>query len=224
MREYNNNEALISIHIPKCGGSSFLSVLRLWFETGLKDHYFNEVSCEMPIKHDLNSEHRICIHGHFNKERGFGIRDYYPDVKQFITMLRDPFEVTISNYFYIKRESESGKSYRDGKLYSVDDLFEYIKQSSSFVLAHMPCDITMNNFREVIEEKFVYVGIVEDIQTSVDCLADKLGKPRVSIGHDNISERNEYVPEDLKEEFIRRHPVEYAMYEYVLGRYSENMI
>lgn len=222
MIKYDNTSALISIHIPKCGGSSFLTLLRQWFGSKLKQHYFNEKTCEMPIKYDLVAEGGICIHGHFNRERGFGIKDYYPDAKQFITMLRDPFEIAISNFFYIKRTMANNTNYRDGKLYYVDELAKYLKKYTSFMLLHMPCEITVSNLSEVIETKFVYIGVVEDMQASVDSLADKLDKPRLSICHDNISDRDEVVPIDFKEEFVKRNPVEYAMYEYVSKHYAES--
>ncbi len=96
MKKYNNEKPLISIHIPKCGGSSFKEVLQKWFIGGFYSHYFNEKSNKMPQKYVLSAG--ICVHGHFNKARGFGIKDYYPEVDQFITFLRDPFEITTSDY------------------------------------------------------------------------------------------------------------------------------
>ncbi len=37
----------------------------------------------------------ICIHGHFSKYRGMGIKAYYPEVEPFITVLRDPYEIAL---------------------------------------------------------------------------------------------------------------------------------
>lgn len=97
---------LISIHIPKCAGSSFSNVLEKWLGQKFYKHYFNEESNKMPPKYVLRPG--LCIHGHFNKERKFGIKGCYSEVDQFVTILRNPFEIAISDYFYAKRNSEEG--------------------------------------------------------------------------------------------------------------------
>ena len=102
MKNYNRNETLISIHIPKTGGTSLRKILRKWFGEKLFLHYFNEKDCSMPVKYEFASG--ICIHGHFNSRRGFGINDYYPQATQFITFLRDPFDILISRFFYEKEK------------------------------------------------------------------------------------------------------------------------
>ncbi len=216
-KQYDKEKPLISIHIPKCGGSSFSKVLEKWFGGNFYKHYFDEKNTELPTKY--MQKPGICIHGHFNKKRGFGVKDYYPEVDQFITMLRDPIQISISNYYFVKKQG--GNSYRNGKLYELDDnLRSYLKNTNSFMLQHMPCEITMDNYKEIIEKYFVYVGVLEDAQTSVNVLADKLDFPNFEIEHDNMSLRNEIVPNDIWEEFISRHPLEYAIYNYTLDTYN----
>lgn len=218
MRDYDSNKPLISIHIPKCGGISFTRILEGWFKERLVLHYFDEKNNRMPIKHRLNPGSGVCIHGHFNMKRGFGITDYYSEVDQFITILRDPFEILLSNYFYVKRLGV--EAYRDGLRYDLGDFSDYLKKHGSFMFLHMPCEITMDNFKEIFEKYFVYIGVLEDIQVSVDCLAKKLGFPVTIITHENISERSIEITEQMREEFKERYPLEHAVYNYALSTYK----
>lgn len=95
MRTYKYREPLISIHVPKAGGTSFINVLEQWFGKGLHKSYYSERTGKMPkkvrLKKWLLQEYRpnLCVHGHFNRDRGFGIDDYYPS-SQLISILRDP--------------------------------------------------------------------------------------------------------------------------------------
>lgn len=230
MKQYDGEKPLISIHIPKCGGTSFMAVLRSWFGKNLYIHYFEERRNKMPRRHNLKSglfERRfkkgICIHGHFNKKRGFGVRDYYPEVDQFITVLRDPFEMALSNYFFVKKQGDS--RFRDGKILRMEDQYQnlndYLRGYRSYLLYHMPSEITMENYKEILERDFVYIGLLEDFQTSVNMLAKKLGFPEVNVDLENISSRDEEVSRKIEEEFISNHQLEYAIYDFALRNYKQ---
>jgi hypothetical protein len=223
MRPYDNKKPIISIHIPKCAGTSFRNVLSSWFGEKLKYNYFNEKEKKPPTRHSIMGEdgRGVCIHGHFNKDRSFGIHDYYPEVNQFVTMLREPFEVFVSRYFYIRHLTSLNQSFRNGKVYQIGEFDEFIKNEKSSILLHMPVDMTLTNYKEIIEKYFVYIGIVEDLQTSIHRLADKLGYRTVIMEHLNKTERVQDIPDHYREFFMQRHPVEYALYEHVLATYKQ---
>lgn len=82
---YNPEKPLISGHFPKCAGTSFNRVLRKWFGRKLLRHYVDEKTGRMPKRYSLyggmftkRPKVGLCIHGHFNRERGTGVDAYYP--------------------------------------------------------------------------------------------------------------------------------------------------
>lgn len=184
----------------------------------------------MPKRHRLTTglfkkklKEGVCIHGHFNRERGFGVLDYYPEVEQFITILRDPFELHLSTFFYIKRLGQ--EAFRNGRGIAIatDDSYDlktFLEERSSFMLLHLPADLTLDNYKEILEERFVYIGIAEDLQGSVDQLASVLGFPPAATGKENVSPRTQSVPDGAREQFVRKHPLEFAIYEYALEHYK----
>lgn len=230
MIPYNKNEPLFSLHIPKCGGQSFRRVLRTWFGKNLYFHYFDEKQDKHPGKHNLKDasgrhwEKNTCVHGHFNASRGAGVYDYYPEAGQFITFMRDPFELQVSHYFYVKRLGDN--AYDKGKSIKHSpstDVVKFLKKSRSYLLKSFPFELTMDNFKELLDKHFVYIGIIENFQTSVSILARKLDFPTCGVEVLNVSKRDEEVPGDAREEFISRHPLEYAIYDFALKHYKNTI-
>ncbi len=164
--------------------------------------------------------------GHFNRDRGFGVSDYYPCVNQFATIVRDPFQLAISNYFFRKRERLSTKGdFRDGERYDLTGEFngvnDYLSRTRSYMLFHFPTTLTEHNYAQVLNDQFVYVGIAEDMDGSLRQMALHFHKKPIDspIPKENLSIRDEKVDIDLKNDFRVRHPVEYAIYDWACKHY-----
>jgi len=214
MKKYNTEKALFSIHIPKTAGTSFQKTLKFWFGEDLYLHYFDEKNNKMPEKYVLKPG--LCIHGHFNKRRRFGIFDYYPGANQFITIIRDPLELHLSNFFHVKNNIQSNKIYRSGLLqdFKWKNVDAYLDQSNSFLLSYFPWELTPDNFREILEKKFIHIGITENLQNSVNVLAEKMEKKSLTVESDNVSPRDEIPSPNAIERWKKRHKLEYLIYEY----------
>lgn len=226
MRNYDKNKPLIAIHIPKTGGHSFREILKKWFKENFLRHYFDEKRNKMPERHELRPG--ICICGHFNKKRNFGIQDYYPGVDQFITILRDPFEILVSRYFFEKKREMNNFSYRDGKpLKLTDDIDEYLEKEMGRpdyhpnILDYMPVAMTSENYKDVIHHCFIFIGILEEFQYSIDKIAQKLDFPTYPAEIMNKSRRFERVLPEFRQRFIQGHPLEYDVYHYVEENYRK---
>lgn len=219
MKQYDPDKGLIFIHIAKCAGTSVVLVLRKWFGENYYRKSFKKKQISPPLKPG------VCISGHFNRQAGKGISLHYPEAEQFITFLRNPFETAASQYFFWKNKRRKIRI-KEGTLKpgseldykSIDDFFK--KRGRSRLLDFMPQKITLDNYKEVIERNFVYIGIAEDLQTSLDILAKKLGFPAEKVGHLNRSERSEEIPAEVKKEFERNNPLEYRVYNYILSIYQ----
>jgi hypothetical protein len=222
MKLYNPEKFLISIHIPKTAGTSFLLVLEEWFNEKLHKHYFKEREGVMPDKLDFKNSNTtqqgVCIHGHFNKNRGFGVKDYYPEAEQFIAVIRDPLELHLSCYFYNQKLSKNDNWYRNGKKMKEKQLEidEYLRTTKSFILNFLPWELTLDNFQEIISSNFVHLGIAEDMQKTVDIISEKLNKPKIEVPITNVSPRTNQPSQSAIEDFRSRHELEYAIYNYAV--------
>lgn len=234
MRPYDSAKTLIGIHIPKCAGSSMQHVMRRWFGRRMHWHYFDERANQMPQRFRPGLVMQLagsitgrgsCVYGHFNRTRGSGIEDYYPGAEQFFTIIRDPLSTTLSRYFSAKKlggqRMRSGKPAPIAERYASLDAFVADQIAQPYFVNYLPGPLTAEDYDEILATRFVYVGVAEDLQTSVDCLAVRLGFSSVAVPHVNRSTHDETLDPALASAFVAQRPLEYAIYHYALEHYRD---
>jgi hypothetical protein len=221
MIEYNPNEPLIFLHIPKTGGTSVRSLFEIWFSENLRVHYYDATLNRMPEKHPINEKTNsgkpLIVYGHFNRRRSFGVEDYYPDARQFITILRDPFERVVSSFFYLKKISQENSNAR---VPFQNDLVAHVRSMKSLTLAHFPREVTLSNYKEIIEKFFVAIGTLEKLHASMSLIAQKLQMPynKEMLEVLNFTHRDQDIPRGLRDRYIEENALEYIVYNYVKDR------
>ena len=229
MRQYDPNKPIIYTHIPKCAGTSVVRLLRNWF--GDTYHKLNQDETKdimLPRVHTQDDEGQWlenvkCIHGHFNHGRGYGLPYFYSELDQYFTILRDPFDLTCSMYFFAKGRSIRGEFWFRGKQVDIRDQFptveSYVSAYPYWLFNHMPQDVTLDNYEERLSQKFVYIGLFEDLQQSIDNLSTILGKPKFELPVTNVSNYDEMVPHYLREKFYHDYPLLKRIYHFALENY-----
>lgn len=186
-----------------------LNVFRSWFGERLWTHYYDNEKNEPPLRlsteelFDSNGDAR-CLFGHFNRGRGIGIEDYYPQVEQIVTVIRDPFEHAVSSFFFAKSRAEKGRPNRLGATILARNLSleAYLHEFNCYYGGFLPPHISESNYQSVLREKFLFIGITERLDQSIASLAWMLGKPRIAVPRKNAVERNiSYDSERLRIEF-----------------------
>lgn len=216
MIDYDPSVPLIFLHMPKAAGTSVKELMRAWYGDDLYLHYFNEENQTRPQKQNFfdsnEQDSSVAIYGHFNRARKFGVEHYYPSAKQFVTLLRDPFERIASVYFFFKNT-------RLTPLY--DSLSEHILNATGSQLDYFPCEITFENYKNVIETLFVEIGVTKHLDRSLHRIAKKLNKEYSShsLKKLNVSVRDEAMPTELKDEFRNKRQLEFEVYDYVLNKF-----
>jgi len=218
MRDFDPAAPLIFIHVPKTAGQSVKRIFTDWYLDRIHFHYFDESMGRMPERIDLASEGNRrappVLYGHFNRLRGFGVEQYYPEVRQFVTILRDPFDMHVSRYHYTRREVHKWKLGSD-----IGDagLAEHLEQGHLNMLEHFPRPVTTDNFKDIIEEYFVEIGCFEDLRNSLERIAARLGHAPGSfeLPHLNASKEMAVIPPGARERFRDRWPLEFEVYDYV---------
>ncbi|MCB4457280.1 sulfotransferase family protein [Leisingera sp. McT4-56] len=218
MRNFDPGQPLIFIHIPKTAGVSVRTVFQNWFRDRLKLHYYDEGRGQLPAKIDLQDPafrtEPPVIYGHFNRLRQFGVPDYYPEARQFVSFLRDPFDMHVSRYFFTQKSAQNWKRTSDveGK-----GLHEHLESGHLNMLEHFPRPVTSSNFRGIIEEFFVDIGCFETLEASLKRIAARLGLPAqdIQLPHLNASKEAETPMEEARARFRERWPLEYEVYDYV---------
>ncbi len=231
MRPYDPNEPAIFTHIPKCAGSSFIRLLIKWFGKEYRKLNQDETQDILLPRFELKDaegnwlEGIKIVHGHFDHGRKYGLPYYYPEINQYFTIFRDPFDIVVSMYFFCKGRSREGKFWYRGEQVNILDeyptLESYLADYPYWLFNHLPQDITLSNYREKIERQFIYIGIQEDLPNSIRQLAEMFGKPCVDLPYFNQSVYDEYVPNGLRDRFYRDYPLLKAIYDYAKETYLQ---
>lgn len=179
LKQYDPDLPLVFIHVPKTAGGSVRTVFRNWFGQGFYAHYFNWQHNQLPHcdpRFETHTrENPVCVYGHFNQKRGFGVDVNYPDAKQFMTILRDPFEQMVSRDFDLRSKSDMMKKYPNGAQPPEGTLEAFLLSDSPNTLSHLPRPVTQDNYRDIIDELFIYIGCTEELSASMQKIASSLG-------------------------------------------------
>ena len=217
MRDYDPTAPLIFIHLPKTAGTSVKEIVRRWYPGRLHYHYIDEAAGRMPLPLPpgrlADREAPPLIYGHFNRQRGAGIEAYYPDISQFVSILRDPFDMTVSAIYYWRSATDPGA---DLSKIGTSQIAKKLRKRKPHTLQHFPAGLTMQNYRDVLSEKFVHLGVTEDLPRSMAQIATKLGKPFApdDLPRANVTERQRDFPDALRHEYRERFPLEHAIYDF----------
>jgi hypothetical protein len=226
MKPYNPDEPLISIHNPKTAGTSLVNVLHVWYGPNLyritrKNR--NSVKVEPSATGKWKSD--ICMHGHFNAARNQSVDIQFPTIKQYITFLRDPLEHHLSMYYFKKERVENrNKIYWDWGTDNIPkDINDFLINHPSQLLYHMPSCFNQDNYVQILEKYFVFIGLVEYMGLSINKLARLLNRPSMAAApYVNRSQRTEIANEDSIETFMNNSKFEYLVYNHVKDLF-ENM-
>jgi len=206
---------IISMHLPKTGGSSFRQYLESIYGQSLRCLYSVEETDPLKVDSlELPPDTR-CLHGHFQAD---AFDRQLPGALK-ISWLRDPVERVVSSYFQFQRSPESaGESdfnarvFREG--WSLMD-FARTEEMRDHVLWH---------FNAVPLDEFFFIGITERFDESLRLFCHLIGRP---VPEGNLTQnvnpekqvRQQYpLPEDQRRELEAVYAEEYELYRYAQYR------
>jgi hypothetical protein len=158
---------IVSVHVPKCAGTSFRNILdtifgdRIWHNYGAIFTRGQAVADVIPVG-------TRAIHGHF-------IADAFDDLlpkRRLITWVRDPVERVVSNYHHCLRSPDMR-----------DDCCRLVHEQKLGLLEFADLDWMKNLSTRYLAGKpvadFAFVGIAEHFEESMEAFSGNLGFRRV---------------------------------------------
>lgn len=162
------------MHIPKTGGNTFASVLynQYKYKTEVYSHYLKK----SPPK-DIDFTRIKLIVGHFQ----FGIHRYIAQTCRYVTMIREPIDRTISDYYF---------NLKFKHLTPEDSPFEtFVKREANRQTRWIAGDdkVDLELAKQHITQHFVCVGITEMFNESLYLMKQKLGWQNITYKQYNVN-------------------------------------
>lgn len=185
-----NFDSLVFLHIPKTAGSTFHTILGERYSATVTKNLFGSRYEDLEIKNfiELTDTHKSKIKllkGHMP----FGLHKYLPGTSKYISILRDPIERVISQYYYIKANTRNPlhEQVVGGNM----TISEIVSSGISVGLNNGQCrflngdiseyafnqcnEMMLKNVKENITKHYLWLGITERFDESLLVLANKIG-------------------------------------------------
>lgn len=202
---------IVSIHVPKTGGTSFIEILKNHFgDKLLLDNGLNEGDSIIPFNNGVFD----CVHGHFPATK------YYPRFDSIYAFwVRNPLDRLISHYNFWKCNDFSG--HREWDLFNRENM-----SLSEFAFS----DISINHQSLYINDESLihradFVGVTEFFDLSIILFSAVTG---IEVGYtphlrkaDNSLQLNEVLSDRAwMAKFMRVHSRDYLLYLKSLDRFN----
>lgn len=183
---------LIFLHIPKTAGSTFHMILNARYKKKAIRNVFGSRYSEPEIKafieESAGDKQAIkLLKGHMP----FGLHTYLPQRAKYISILRDPVERVISQYYYIKKNVNNPlhEQVEQGGM----SLTEFVESGISIGMNNGQCrfingdideygfndcdDVLLQKVKQHLVEHFIWIGLTERFDESVLLLSKILNWP-----------------------------------------------
>jgi hypothetical protein len=214
MRKY------VSIHIPKCAGSSLRVALKNALGEHMKSDYGNRVVLadlqairlrraknQDALKKLKRWEDVSLIHGHFYASKYL----HAPFEKEWITFVRNPISLILSYYYFLRRKKD-GPLADLAKELSADEFVEHPFFSNVITRITYPLQPT----------EFKFIGFTEVYSESLNALSSMLGAPLKELSRNTNTNGSNYqdTHPELRRKIERFNTLDMEWYENAKARAS----
>lgn len=220
---------IVSLHVPKTAGTSFQEMLKQEYGERLLLDYGDWVgvnspeaiarraqrATEMRQRRDDLLAHYDVIHGHFMAEKYVGL---FPQA-DFAAFFRDPYQQTISNYYFLLRHPEAGHEYPAVKAFH--DARMTLQDYVTWKEVRNPQNDTLTGLSV---NDLAVVGLTEEFGRGIALFNTVLGAHlggETRLNANDAREQSSYaVPDDLKKLIAANREQDIELYRLAQERFS----
>ncbi|OLO37221.1 hypothetical protein BTR23_13940 [Alkalihalophilus pseudofirmus] len=212
-----NTDILIHLHMPKTAGTTLRTIIKKNVNINNSYELYKYGNRLKNILTDLNMKPIECIQGHFP----YGIHSYLEQKCTYITMLREPVERVISEYYFIKSLPRHELHQQVKKL----TLVEYQQEERNCNLQTRllsgqtnKASLTLDDLqkaKEHINKHFKVVGITEMFDESIFLMKKEFGWRNLFYRKYNITKgKPTNIAKNIKKKVAENNLLDIELYNY----------
>lgn len=223
---------VIFMHIPKTGGTTLANILEKQYPQGqvLRVPFGNLHT----LKQQLKGSKPAAVHGH----HPFGLHELYQGSFHYITMLRDPVDRIISNYYYAA-ENPGNPMHRKLNQLSFEEFIMSKDEKLQYRISNMqtsfaagkrtPAIANVDDLElamENLQRHFSVIGITDMFTESIEVMKKVLGWQDVSFQPKNRTKKRPAIEEikpEILESIQEKNQLDYKLYNWAKNYLRKNL-
>ncbi len=167
------------------------------------------------LPQDWKQENTI-IHGHFVRWKNQSVEDICPDTPNYITILRDPYDVCVSAYKYGKKHNAEWVEW-----FSFEEFIKWWSQNQCGpLLGALPIWEKSESVENYVK-KFLLIGVLDHFDKYVENISRMFSTEISELVKTNVSAEQLDLP-NLRHQLMEAHPRDFELFNYVSSIYILN--
>jgi hypothetical protein len=226
-QNYNPKRPIVIANVCPEAHELLAPVLDQWFGAAHHPIEIDEVSDPRELLRTVTRESGKwkksvkCVSAVFDQRVSIGVPEWLPANHQLVTFVGDPFTLAVSEY---QRQLQQPNFWHRGQRVEFAQLFptldSFLQRYPDWLYARLPQDLTLANLSQKLGSEFLFVGLLESLQESVDQLATVIGQPTIELTKVWSKGNVAVGSESQRQKFYAQYPRPKAIYDFAISRGS----
>jgi hypothetical protein len=220
-QNYNPKTPVIVSHVCPRAHELIKPVLDHWFGDGHREIVIDEFTDAGEIVRSLTrgsgkwKKSVKCVSAVFDQSFSMGVPECLPADHQLVSFVCDPFTLAVDEY---QRQSQQSDFWHRGQRIEFSQRFPtldaFLDRYPNWLYDRLPQNLTLANLSEKMGDEFLFVGVLETLQESVDQLAQTIGQPTMKLTTSWNDGETVVGSESQRQKFYAHYPRPKAIYDF----------
>ena len=156
-----------------------------------------------------------CVSAVFDQRVSMGVPECLPAKHQLVTFVGDPFTLAVAEY---QRQLGEPNFWYRGQQVEFSQCFptvdSFLDRYPDWLYSRLPQNLTLANLPQKLGRDFLFVGVLESLQESVNQLAEIIDQPAVELASAWGAGETAVGSDSLRQKFYAQYPRPKAIYDF----------